>query len=184
MIKLVKALVAIVVGFFVLAGASHDAQAAVIVDPDDTTNGAAWYLLGETYVFSGGQFGEELSITVDSDSTLDIRLRSGSKGFGVALDGADLAPSNANYSGGYFYTDYDDVALSTGGHTLEITYGGRAWIAQANYQITVTGSDSPSAVPEPATLVLLGTGLAGLAGMRRRRQNQAAQAAQKERHAS
>ena len=74
-------------------------------------------------------------------------------------------------SRGGFYTLIDDEELSAGYYTLS-TYLAGADIGDPNYQADFSDF-SPSNVPEPASLSLLGTGLVGLGLLRRRKQKTA-----------
>ena len=69
------------------------------------------------------------------------------------------------WSGRKFLGFYGSVTLPDDLPLIAFPVGTDAAIA---YQITVAGSDPPpTAVPEPMTLVLVATGIAGLFGARR-----------------
>ena len=52
-----------------------------------------------------------------------------------------------------------------GADTMDFVYGNYAWAVR-------DGDVGPAPVPEPSTIILLGTGIAGLVGYRRRHRNE------------
>ena len=64
--------------------------------------------------------------------------------------------------------DMSDITFSD--HSLTFEYGGNDYWARTSWaKITLTPSDPPSNVPEPATIFLFGLGLLGVAGVSRRK---------------
>jgi hypothetical protein len=70
-------------------------------------------------------------------------------------------------------TNRADVLLFTGlagaSSALRVTFGLRDYDGNRNFLVRLSAEDGVSATPEPASMLLIGTGLAGLAAMRRRR---------------
>lgn len=174
-----KALLACLVAL-VTSGFAREASAAIIVEPDSDSSGVVLAKDGKVvvmeftgFVYTGGSAGN-ISVSADADSSLDATLTSYSGSFELKLDGETLTPTSTSQGfAGVYFASYDEVALSAGDHTLTIVHTSSGYGA-ANYHISISAND-PSAVPEPATLVLVGTGLVGLFGMRRRKRAAAAE---------
>ena len=71
--------------------------------------------------------------------------------------------------GGIHGITYDDytVSLTEGYHSIDIFFAERHTV-QSGFQLNFFTDPEPSPVPEPGTMLLLGTGLLSLVGLRRR----------------
>ncbi|MGB0911164.1 MAG: PEP-CTERM sorting domain-containing protein [Nitrospirales bacterium] len=82
-------------------------------------------------------------------------------------------PTDMNYTNGANTFANADLRLDLGvgkGGLFGLTFTPRTWNGTINY--TVDGSGQVGAVPEPGTIVLMGSGLAGLAFWRSRRETE------------
>ncbi len=125
-------------------------------------------------------------ITLDDSGTLSIFRDGTNLGLSAETDPDYIFNAayyvSSPYSGSLALGDFDAGDSFTLSYTMEVQAIGpgfeRGAVASIGDPFTLSGTmtgtvssspGSPAPVPEPATLILLGTGLAGVAGVRRRR---------------
>jgi len=133
---------------------------------DTTLDTLASYYLGTpvdpSYYSTGGSSGP-LTITTDPGGQSGTWTTTNP---GPAVDVSFYAVKAGNYFALYLV----DPALDSGLWTTADILVGNGEIPSISHLDVLTGSSTP--VPEPATMLLFGTGLAGLAGIARRKTHQ------------
>ncbi|MEO5896389.1 MAG: VPLPA-CTERM sorting domain-containing protein [Vicinamibacterales bacterium] len=147
------------------AGSTWNTLRAEILDPLDGDDGLD-VSPTPSYVPAG------YSTSNDSDG-FSFAQRSGLERSAAYLGGSASVTADE-------LTNAGDVLLFTGvagaSEALRVTFGLRDWAGDRSFLVRFSAEDGLSQNPEPASMLLIGTGLAGLAAVRRRRAGAPAQA--------
>jgi hypothetical protein len=102
------------------------------------------------------------------DSYFDVFLSAGD--YTASISQYDNEPNGTNLSDGFFYDG--DPTFTQVMNTVPQTYFNGEWadgdFRNGEWEFHILNVESASQAPEPATILLIGTGLVGLVGIRRK----------------
>jgi len=146
------------------------------------TGNIAWEYIGFYNVADGPQ-ATSGGLTYSGLEAAELVFGTLPAGIEYAISTDDTFVDHLAWYDGWGQTDYlnytpgsvglaEDINTDPGGDGFNDNYGWGDWSAYTNHHVSYTaGSDNyvfKSVVPEPTTMLLLGSGLIGLAGFRRR----------------
>ncbi|HUO26873.1 MAG TPA: PEP-CTERM sorting domain-containing protein [Candidatus Aquilonibacter sp.] len=133
--------------------------------PNPTGSPAIFSNTGSGYMNVMNGFGSGINFFYTAAFQETVKVWSGTNGTGTLLATIILSPNDASCLGSY--CNWTDIGANFSGTAKSVTFSGQA--NKVGIADITLGQSSSAAVPEPSSIYLLGTGLAGVGGYWMRR---------------